>query len=270
LLKKSVGAARSCNFYTDGNKEEIFVSKGDLMSILLAMMHAETTVLRWDTNNNNIMDANEVDRAYSIYSPALDGFLEDKNAIIKKFKKQIYQYLIKYEQVPNEKEFGSVWKFVKFLLSFNKEAPATRKTIVSVLSVIGDENKKTSPDNFDCNWLRDPERIPQDGTPSPRPLPGQTNSTPDLLLSLQETVRFLNTFTQIELQTFKTDMILLSDHMALGQITTVKQVPMASLRNLFNAILSNGIQMTGIRKTFPEGTDVERIALAVSAALASR
>jgi hypothetical protein len=270
FLKKSMDAARTCNFYTDGNKEEIFVSKGDLMSTLLAMMHAETTVLRWDANNNNIMDANEVDRAYSIYSPALDGFLEDKNAIIKKFKKQIYQYLIKYEQVPNEKEFGSVWKFIKFLLSFNKEAPATRKTIVSVLTVIGDENKKMNPDNFDCNWLRDPERIPQDGNPNPRPVPGQNSSTPDLLLSLLDTVRFMNSFSQVQIQTFKNEMILLSDQMALGQITTVKQVPMANLRNLFSAILADGVQMTSIRKTFPEGTDVERIALAVSASLASR
>lgn len=271
ILKKSVQAARSCNFYTDGNKEEIFISKGDLMSVLLVMMHAETTVLRWDKNNNNIMDANEVDLAYTIYSPALDGFLEKQNAIIKKFKKQIYQFLIKYEQVPNEKDFASIWKFIKFLLSFDKKASATRKTIVSVLTVIGDENKKINPDNFNCNWLRDPERIPQDGNPKPGPLPVHADITPDLLMALKDTANFMmNSFSQADVQILKNEMISLTDEMALGRIKTVKDVSYIHLKDLFSFILSDKSQLASIRKTFPEGTDVERIALAVSAVLATR
>lgn len=161
-LEKAILAARTCTFYPDGDKEEIPYSKGDMMTILLGLMHAETTVLRWDVNNNNIMDPDEVDRAYEIYSPALDGFLEDKSPLIKKLKKQIFQYLIKYEQIPNEKEFGSLWKFVKFLASFKKKTPATRKTILSVLYVISEENMK-NPDvpKFDCSLLRDPDNIPR-------------------------------------------------------------------------------------------------------------
>jgi hypothetical protein len=149
LLERSTLAARSCNEFTDGGKEEIPYSEGDMMTIVLAMIHIETTILRWDINGNNFMDSNEVNNAYSIYSPALDGFLKDKSPIIKKFKKQIYQYMIKYEKVPDEKDFGSIWKFVKFLLSFNKKAPADRKTIASILVAIGDENAKiaTGPGN---------------------------------------------------------------------------------------------------------------------------
>jgi len=163
LLDRVILAARSCNNYTDGNKEEIFYSKGDMMTIMIALLHVETTILRWDANGNNYMDADEVNAAYDIYSPALDGFLEGKNAIIKKFKKQIYQYMIKYETVPDEKDFGSIWKFVKFLLSFNKKSPATRKTIASILVAIGNENRKM-PDapQFNCNLLRDPEHIPRE------------------------------------------------------------------------------------------------------------
>lgn len=163
LLDRVILAARSCNTYTDFNKEEIYYSKGDMMTIMIALLHVETTILRWDVNGNNFMDADEVNAAYDIYGPALDGFLEGKNAIIKKFKKQIYQYMIKYEQVPDEKEFSSIWKFVKFLLSFNKKSPATRKTIASILVAIGNENIKlqTGP-QFDCNLLRDPENIPRE------------------------------------------------------------------------------------------------------------
>jgi hypothetical protein len=181
FLDRSIMAARTCNNYLDGEKEEIHYSKGDMMTILLAIIHAETTILRWDINNNNYMDSNEVMNAYEIYSPALDGFLEDKSPIIKKFKKQIYQYMIKYEQVPDEKEFKSIWKFVKFLLKFNKKAPATRKTIASILFAIGEQNEKmqTTP-IFDCNLLRDPLNIPREPAEPAEPLRRETQTREDL------------------------------------------------------------------------------------------
>jgi hypothetical protein len=158
-LDRAVKAARSCNFYPD-TEEEIFYSKGDMMSVFLAMMHIETTIIRWDTRiHNNTMDPAEVMDAYNIYSPALDGFLEEMPGLIKKLKKQIYQYMVKYEQVPNEKDFSSVWKFAKFLLSFNKNATANRKTIASILVTIGEQG---APSTFDCSLLRNPDTIPED------------------------------------------------------------------------------------------------------------
>lgn len=162
FLATSIDAARSCNNYTDGAKEQVPFAKGDIMTLMVALMHIETTILRWDANGNNFLDADEVNKAYTIYSGALDGFLGDKNPIIKKFQKQIYQYMIKYEKVPDEKDFGSIWKFVKFLLSFDKKAPANRKTIASLLVAISEQNAKgrTTP-SFDCNLLRDPDNIPR-------------------------------------------------------------------------------------------------------------
>jgi hypothetical protein len=161
FLSRAIGAARTCNNYTDGQKEEIPYAKGDLMTLMVALLHTETTIIRWDVNKNNIMDADEVNRAYEIYAPALAGFLKDKNAIIKKFQKQIYQFMIKYEKVPDEKDMSSIWKFVKFLLSFDKKAPANRKTIASLLMAIGEQNKASATlPQFDCNLLRDPDHIP--------------------------------------------------------------------------------------------------------------
>lgn len=163
FLSKAISAARSCNFYSNTSKEEIPYSESDIMTIILALTHAETTILRWDTNKNNFMDASEVNKAYEIYGPALDGFLEDKPAMIKKFKKEIYQYLVKYEKIPNEKDAGSILHFIKFLMSFKKEAPAYRKTILSVLGVIGDETEKLQiGPKFDCNLLKDPLNIPRE------------------------------------------------------------------------------------------------------------
>lgn len=150
-LDRTEMAARNCHKFANG--EEIYYSKSDFMSMVLAMMHIETTIIRWDTRTfNNLMDPAEVMDAYNIYSPALDGFLEKMPSLVKKAKKQIYQYLVKYEKVPDQKEFSSILKFVKFLVSFNKEAPANRKTIASILVTISEQGTKSK---FDCELLRD-------------------------------------------------------------------------------------------------------------------
>lgn len=190
LLVRSVEAGRSCNYYTDGDKEEVPYSKSDVLTTVVVLMHTETTILRWDANKNNKLESGELDKAYEVYSGALDGFLEEKSPIIKRFKKQIYQYLIKYEEVPDENDFGSVWKFVKFLLKFNKNLSATRKTMASILVAIANENAKLRKGpEFDCKYLRDPENIPRDPqmTP-PRSSGGQNFSsvlTPYLHLAVE-------------------------------------------------------------------------------------
>jgi len=162
FLERAARASRSCMNYTDGEKEEIYYSISDVSTIIMVMLHSEITVIKWDKNGDNILDAAEVNQAYTIYGPALDGFLVAKPAIIQKFKKQIYQYLIKYEEVPDEKKFKSIWKFLKFLMSFDKDSPATRKTITSVLMAIGVENTKLpNAPQIDCNYLRDPNNIPR-------------------------------------------------------------------------------------------------------------
>lgn len=181
-------AARPCMNYNDGDKEEIWYTEGDLTAMIMVILHSETTVLRWDANGNNILEPDEVMKAYPIYSTALDGFLETRPAIIKKFKKQIYQYLVKYEEVPDEKNFKSVWKFIKFLMSFKKSSTATRKTIASVLMAIGEENKKLpNAVQVDCNLLRDPENLPRP-VPNPAPMSSMKDNRPDYSHLLEDYV----------------------------------------------------------------------------------
>ena len=71
--------------------------------------------------------------------------------------------MVKYEKVPDQKDFSSIWKFAKFLLSFNKGATANRKTIASLLVTIGEQG---TPSTFDCSLLRDPDHIPEDYDPN--------------------------------------------------------------------------------------------------------
>ena len=181
-LNASAKASRFCHVYPDDN-EEVKYSKGDIMSILLAMMHIETTITRWDVKTvNNTMDSDEVMDAYAIYKPAINGMLPklpsvlDTPKIRETLAKQVYLYLVKFEEVPQMKTGQDIWKLVKFLLSFNaKKAPAHRKTIASILRIVSEESKKkadaayeANPNDpsiekpFDCNWLRDPDNIPRD------------------------------------------------------------------------------------------------------------
>lgn len=170
-LETSIQSARFCHIYPD-TQEEIEYSESDIMSIVLAMMHIETTIIRWDQNLNNTMDADEVMDAYNIYKPAIEGMLPklpswaDKPQIKTFLAKQVYLYLVKYENTPQFDNAQNIIKTVKFLLSFNKKAPAHRKTIASILRVVSEQSKKKSIDagepQFDCNWLHDPENIPRD------------------------------------------------------------------------------------------------------------
>lgn len=267
FLDRAISAARSCNYYTDGDKEEIYYSEGDNMTIMLALMHAETTILRWDTNNNNYMDADEVNKSYDIYSPALDGFLEDKSPIIKKLKKQIFQYMIKYEQVPDEKQFKSIWKFVKFLLSFNKKAPATRKTIVSLLNVIGEQNKLLQTgEQFDCNLLRNPETIPRNLSAKPMMISNASKATKDVEIrkELSGSVEYVNSFGAENRMQLKDEMLEFSDDMEAGKIKKIKDIRQPNLRALFTKIFNDRNEMNQINSLVKDGSDIEKIGFAVS------
>lgn len=266
FLDKAISAARTCNHYTDGAKEEIPYAKGDFMTILVALMHAETTVLRWDVNNNNILDEDEINRSYEIYGPALDGFLEDKNPIVKSFKKQIFQFMIKYEQVPDEKDFKSIWKFIRFLLSFDKRVPGNRKTIVSLLNVIGEQNAKlrTGPE-FDCNLLRDPENIPEvDYTEMLAKNTTKPVSHEEIVAILKPVATFVYNNWRGDIHSLREDLLAFSEDMENRTVAEIKDIKEKELRKLFKAISKDKNLMKAINTAFPEGDSLQRISLALS------
>ena len=166
-LLNSIQAARTCHVYPDDN-QEIWYAKGDIMSTLLAMMHIETTIIRWDKNLNNYMDSDEVMDAYAIYKPAITGMLPEikppfnKKWLVDFLTEKVYLWLVKYEEAPPGT--GGVGAILKKVMGL-KKSPAERKTIASILKVIGEQSKKkaTKPEDiFDCRWLRDPDHIPRD------------------------------------------------------------------------------------------------------------
>lgn len=166
-LLNSIQAARTCHVYPDDN-QEIWYAKGDIRSTLLAMMHIETTIIRWDKNLNNFMDPDEVMDAYAIYKPAITGMLPEikppfnKKWLVDFLTEKVYIWLVKYEEAPPGT--GGIGAILKKVVGL-KKSPAERKTIASILKVIGEQSKKkvTKPEDvFDCRWLRDPDHIPRD------------------------------------------------------------------------------------------------------------
>lgn len=178
-VNASAEAARTCHIYPD-DSSEIYYSESDVMSIMVAMMHIETTITRWDKNLNNTMDPEDVMDAFTIYKPAIAGMLPEA---VKKFPpklqdyltKVVFQYLVKFEDTPKlegkdiVKTIGNLAKLIA------KKGTASRKTIASILRIVSAESKKkalaeyeANPNDpavekpFDCNWLRDPENIPRD------------------------------------------------------------------------------------------------------------
>ena len=178
-LNTAFKAARTCHVYPDDNTE-IWYSEGDIMSIVVAMLHIETTITRWDTNLNNTMDPKEVLDAWAIYKPAIIGMLPPAlqklpPKLSETLAKLVYQYLVKFEEAP-QLEGKAVWKTIANLTKLlAKKGTAHRKNIAAILKVVSDESKKkavaeyeANPNDpmvekpFDCNWMRDPDNIPRD------------------------------------------------------------------------------------------------------------
>lgn len=267
FLIKARDAARSCNYYTDGDKEEVYYSEGDIMTVMLAVMHAETTVLRWDANNNNYMDPDEVERSYEIYSPALDGFLDAKGPLIKRLKKQIFLYMIKYGEVPDEKDFGKIWKFVRFMLRFNKKANAYRDTILSILNVVGKENEKlqTGP-AFDCNLMRDPENIPREPVFKNKPLKNSL-SEEQVSQALSPLKALVNSYSMDARKELTAQLEVFTEDMSAERVKKIKHVKQPMLKALFRYISRNKSMMRDVQAIVPEGSELHQIAFVVSSIL---
>jgi hypothetical protein len=178
-VNASAEAARTCHIYPDSS-EEIYYSESDIMSMITAMMHIETTITRWDKNLNNTMDPSDVADAFTIYKPAIEGMLPKAlKDLPPKLKdtvtKIVFQYLVKFEDTP-KLEGKDIWKTIGNLGKLiAKKGTASRKTIAAILRIVSAESKKkalleyeASPNDptvekpFDCNWLHDPENIPRD------------------------------------------------------------------------------------------------------------
>ena len=158
FLEQTEIFTRTCTHYDDAMTEEVPMAANDALAVFAGMLNVESTFLRFDVNGNNIMDANEVtDAYYALYKPAIIGMVKDMGIpLLDKLSKQIFQYLIKYKQIPKGK---TIPHFLKFLISRKKQAPAYRSTIAAILRIIGETSPAGQDNPFQCELFREPDKL---------------------------------------------------------------------------------------------------------------
>ncbi|MBD67086.1 MAG: hypothetical protein CME62_17930 [Halobacteriovoraceae bacterium] len=167
FITETEAFTRSCTHYDQDTKlEEIPLKATDAFAVFAGLLNIESTVLRYDLDQNNVIDyrnkdnVNEVMNAYySTYEGAIKSLVAPDGGIMTILAKPIYKYLIRYGKVPDIKKFSSIWSFLKFLLKRNKNADAHRVTFATVLKVIGEQQDADDPNPFKCDeCFRDPTR----------------------------------------------------------------------------------------------------------------
>lgn len=167
FITETEAFTRSCTHYDKEKTDEVYLKGNDAFAVFAGLLNVESTLLRFDLDFNNNIDArnskgkNEVLNAYyKVYKGALIAMVTDivKNETISKvIAKPIFQYLVKYGEVPDTSKFSSVWRFVKFILKRNKKADISRATVATILKVIGEQSENAALHPFKCEeCLRDP------------------------------------------------------------------------------------------------------------------
>ena len=178
FITETEAFTRSCSYYDEADTDEVYLKSNDAFAVFAGLLNVESTVLRFDINNNNKLDApknghNEVMSAYyEVYEGAIKGLVAPNGGFLEKLAKPVYKYLIARGEVPDVGSFGSIWKFVKFILPWNNQrADASRTTIATVLKTIGEQSETSAEFPFKCEeCLRDPTVVcePEDDQWEPR------------------------------------------------------------------------------------------------------
>src|SRR5690606_31030048 len=122
----------------------------------------------------------------------------------------------------------------------------------------------------DCNLMRYPDRIPREPEARMASLSRMTSlgiAEDELQANLPSTTEMMRSYTTSEKEMLKDQLYLFSDDMALGRISSVKNVKQKELKNVFTAISKDSTKMREIRSAVKEGNDLHKIALTVSALL---
>jgi hypothetical protein len=178
IVNKYQSFARTCVVFEDG--EPVYVSKSDIFMIFAGGLSIEQAILRFDVNQNNTLEPNEVNEAFKVYKPAIEGLLPTD--LLLPFTRKIYQYLVKYKKMPDleiEPVKGEKMTLKRFLKELKKaafegsefasfitirgkrfrKANANRATYTSILQIISDESPESKANPFDCEKLKEPSRL---------------------------------------------------------------------------------------------------------------
>lgn len=107
-IRKTEGFAR------DVADETIPMAKRDFTLLIGAMLNIESTFVRFDKNNDNVIDTDELDEAFLIYKVSIQK-MADLNGWKKALTKTVFYFMVKNMKIPSTSE---VLKY-HFQLHFN-------------------------------------------------------------------------------------------------------------------------------------------------------
>jgi hypothetical protein len=160
FLKETEWFTRVCTEFESG--EEVPLQKEDYLVFFGGMLTLEQTMSRFDRNQNNLLDKEEVLEAYTVYAPAIKALVPVD--ILKGMSKQFFLYLVKYKKLPNVegvkniKDFFRAVKegghFLAFLTRFDKVSTADRVTMATILKTLSLMSPESLENPYDCESLR--------------------------------------------------------------------------------------------------------------------
>lgn len=136
LIEMTAKFARPC---PDKNT----LNDNDMVSILGGLLNVESTLIRYDTNQDNILDYPELSDAYKVYENNIKSLVKKAASYMVPLSKEIFLFLVKYQMMPDMKKTDTIVKFAKFLL-FEKKDTVTgdRTAIAGILQNLGILAKK--------------------------------------------------------------------------------------------------------------------------------
>ena len=166
-LTKVASFSRTCPYFANG--EERRMTETDGLVTFAGLVAVEQSVVRFDKDKSGILSPEELDEAFTIYKSAVEALVPD---LLKNQAKKIFQYMIKYQRVPDVPEvtgLKSLWKagkevvhLMKFLFltrAKNRKSDADRMTFASVLEIIAENSPATiamlEDDPMFCEKMRD-------------------------------------------------------------------------------------------------------------------
>jgi hypothetical protein len=126
------------------------ISEEDLLRVNAAIKGNDEAFLLMDKDGNNYLESAEVEVAYDNYSPFIDLYLSEQDSpALKRSRKDLYLFLMKYQEIPGT-DFRSTARFMKFMLSPNKnQMKLNRADLSGVGAALTEIVVKYDP-NFAC------------------------------------------------------------------------------------------------------------------------
>lgn len=167
-IRATAKFSRTCTHFEDGT--EVPMSMGDFIVSWGGFLAIEQSILTFDADRSGILEPREVSTAYAVYKPAIEALIEP--AFMKRFSFGIFQYMVKYNRVPEIPDITGVRSFwralregthlIQHLVRPNRfrTANADRMTFATILEIIAKNSPAALEDPFDCEILRDEQTIP--------------------------------------------------------------------------------------------------------------